>query len=66
MHFVRSGSGAADIAALDPKVIGYVQICDVPLKSRHSSYLDEALHERMVLATGNPRWWILCTRCLRK
>jgi sugar phosphate isomerase/epimerase len=52
MHFVRSGSGAADIAALDPKVIGYVQICDVPLKSRHSSYLDEALHERMVPGLG--------------
>jgi sugar phosphate isomerase/epimerase len=52
MHFVRSGSGAADIAALDPKVIGYVQICDVPLKSRHSSYMDEALHERMVPGTG--------------
>lgn len=52
MHFVRSGSGAADIAALDPKVIGYVQVCDVPLKSRHSSYMDEALHERMVPGTG--------------
>jgi sugar phosphate isomerase/epimerase len=52
MHFVRSGSGAADIAALDPKVIGYVQICDVPLKSRHFSYMDEALHERMVPGTG--------------
>jgi len=52
VHLVRSGSGAADIAALDPKVIGYVQICDVPLKSRHSSYMDEALHERMVPGTG--------------
>ena len=52
MHFVRSGSGAADIAAPDPKVIGYVHICYVPLNSRHSSYLDEALHERMVPATG--------------
>jgi sugar phosphate isomerase/epimerase len=52
MHFVRSGSGAADIAALDPQVIGYMQINDVPLKSRHSSYMDEALHERMVPGTG--------------
>jgi sugar phosphate isomerase/epimerase len=31
MHFFRSGSSAADIAALDPNVIGYVQLCDVPM-----------------------------------
>ena len=52
MHFVRSGSGAADIAALDPNVIGYVQLCDAPLKSKHSSYMEEALYERMVPGTG--------------
>jgi sugar phosphate isomerase/epimerase len=52
MHFVRSGSSAADIAALDPNVIGYVQLCDAPLKSRHSSYMEEALYERMVPGTG--------------
>ncbi len=52
MHFCRSGSGAADIAALDPNVIGYVQLCDVPLISKHATYMDEALHERMVPGTG--------------
>jgi sugar phosphate isomerase/epimerase len=52
MHFVRSGSAAADIAALDPSVIGYVQLCDVPLASKHSSYMEEALYERMVPGTG--------------
>jgi sugar phosphate isomerase/epimerase len=52
MHFVRSGSGAADIAALDPNVIGYVQLCDAPLRSKHSSYMEEALYERMVPGTG--------------
>jgi sugar phosphate isomerase/epimerase len=52
MHFVRSGSGAADIAALDPRVIGYVQLCDVPLISRHATYMEEALYERMVPGTG--------------
>ena len=52
MHFFRSGSGAADIAALDPDVIGYVQLCDVPVISRHATYMDEALHERMVPGTG--------------
>jgi sugar phosphate isomerase/epimerase len=52
MHFVRSGSNAADIASLDPNVIGYVQLCDVPLVSRYSSYMEEALYERMVPGTG--------------
>ena len=52
MHFVRSGSGAGDIAALDPNLIGYVQLCDVPLVSRHSTYMEEALYERMVPGTG--------------
>ena len=52
MHFFRSGSGVADIASLDPDVIGYVQLCDVPQVSRHASYMDEALHERMVPGTG--------------
>lgn len=52
MHFVRFGSAAADIAALDPEVIGYVQLCDAPLKSKHASYMEEALYERMVPGTG--------------
>jgi sugar phosphate isomerase/epimerase len=52
MHFVRSGSGAADITALDPNVIGYVQLCDAPVRTQHLSYMDEALHERMVPGTG--------------
>ena len=52
MHFVRSGSGAADIAALNANVIGYVQLCDAPLRSKHFSYMEEALYERMVPGTG--------------
>jgi sugar phosphate isomerase/epimerase len=52
MHFVRFGSGAGDIAALDPAVIGYVQLCDAPLVTKHSSYMDEALYERKVPGTG--------------
>src|SRR5207302_11309346 len=27
MHFYRGGSSAADLAAIDPAMIGYVQIC---------------------------------------
>jgi len=52
MHFVRGGGGADDIRALDPNVIGYVQLCDVPLISQHSSYMDEALHERLPPGSG--------------
>jgi sugar phosphate isomerase/epimerase len=52
MHFVRHGGSAAEIAALDPDVIGYVQLCDVPLISTFVRYMEEALYERMVPGTG--------------
>jgi sugar phosphate isomerase/epimerase len=52
MHLVRSGSGAADIAGLDPSNIGYVQLSDVPLVPSISSYLEEAMFERMVPGEG--------------
>jgi sugar phosphate isomerase/epimerase len=52
MHFVRFGSSVADLASVDPNIIGYVQLCDAPLVSTHASYLDEALHERMLPGTG--------------
>jgi sugar phosphate isomerase/epimerase len=52
MHFVRHGGSAAEIRALDPDVIGYVQLCDVPLVSKFSKYMEEALHERGVPGTG--------------
>jgi len=31
MHLVRSGSGASDLARIDPNLIGYIQLCDAPL-----------------------------------
>lgn len=52
MHLVRSGSGAADVAALDPDLIGYVQLCDAPLKPRFDTYFEEAMYERMAPGTG--------------
>lgn len=52
MHLVRSGSGAAQLAALDPDVIGYVQLCDAPLVSKFEQYMDEAKYERMAPGTG--------------
>jgi sugar phosphate isomerase/epimerase len=52
MHVFRSGAQVADIAALDPNLIGYAQLCDVPLVSRHAGYADEARHERMPPGEG--------------
>ena len=52
MHLVRSGSGPAELAALDPGMIGYVQICDAPLKPRFESYFEESMYERMVPGEG--------------
>jgi sugar phosphate isomerase/epimerase len=52
MHIVRSGSTAADLAALDPELIDYVQICDAPRQPRFDSYHEEAMFERMVPGEG--------------
>lgn len=52
MHFFRRGSSLEDLAAIDINAIGYVQLCDAPLTSKYSSYMEEALHERMVPGTG--------------
>jgi sugar phosphate isomerase/epimerase len=52
MHTIRSGSTAADIAALDPNLVGYAQLCDVPLVAKNPSYLDEAMYERLPPGQG--------------
>lgn len=51
MHLFRSGATAVDVAALDPALIGYAQLCDVPLTS-HLSYADEARYERLPPGEG--------------
>jgi sugar phosphate isomerase/epimerase len=52
MHLGRTSGGAADIATLDPAIIGYVQLCDAPLLPTYPDYLQEAMYERMVPGTG--------------
>ena len=52
MHLGRSGARAADVAALDPDMIGYVQLCDAPLLPADPDYLQEAMYARMVPGTG--------------
>jgi sugar phosphate isomerase/epimerase len=52
MHFFRSGSKPAELAALDPTLIGYVQLCDVPLVSKYEDYAYEARFDRLAPGKG--------------
>lgn len=52
MHLIRSGSGAADVAAIDPARIGYAQLNDTTLRPRGGNYMEEAMFERMVPGEG--------------
>lgn len=52
MHFFRRGSSLSDLTAIDIDAIGYIQLCDAPLKSPFPTYMEEALYERMVPGAG--------------
>jgi sugar phosphate isomerase/epimerase len=52
MHLVRSGSGADDLAALDPCHIGYAQLNDATVKPHNDNYAEEAMYERMCPGQG--------------
>ncbi len=52
MHAYRSGATSAEIAGLDPAIIGHVQLCDVP-KTSELSYGEEARHSRLPLGEGD-------------
>lgn len=52
MHLGRSGATAADLAAVDPAIVSYAQICDAPLTPRFSTYGEEAGFERMCPGAG--------------
>jgi sugar phosphate isomerase/epimerase len=52
MHLVRSGSGAADVVAIDSDLIGYAQLNDTTLRPRGDNYMEEAMFERMVPGEG--------------
>ncbi|MFT3966555.1 MAG: sugar phosphate isomerase/epimerase [Sphingobium sp.] len=52
MHIFRSGATAADVAALDPAVIGHIQLCDVPLAVAAEGYGYEASFERRCPGEG--------------
>lgn len=52
MHLVRSGSSAAELAAINADHIGYAQLNDTTLRPRTDNYLEEAMFERMVPGAG--------------
>lgn len=53
MHFFRFGGTVADFAALDPALIGHVQLCDVPMPATIANYMEEALYERRAPGDGD-------------
>lgn len=53
MHFFRSGATVDDLAALEPAMIGHVQLCDVPMPAEIDSYMEEALYERRCPGDGD-------------
>jgi sugar phosphate isomerase/epimerase len=52
MHFFRLGNTLEDFAAIDPAMIGYVQLCDAPWADRFATYMEEAMYERMAPGEG--------------
>jgi sugar phosphate isomerase/epimerase len=52
MHLARSGGTAADLAAIDPGLIGYVHLSDVPLVPIIPGYFEEATCERRAPGAG--------------
>lgn len=52
MHYFRLGNTIDELAALDPDVIGYVQLCDAPWQPRFETYMEEAMYERLAPGDG--------------
>ncbi len=52
MHFFRSGGTITDLQALDPALVGYAQLCDVPRVSTFDSYMQEAMFNRLAPGEG--------------
>lgn len=52
MHLFRSGSTAADVAAMDPRLIAHVQLCDVPWNVAPEGHGIEAGSERLCPGEG--------------
>jgi sugar phosphate isomerase/epimerase len=52
LHLSRSGGSPADVAALDPAQIAYVQLCDGPAQPPEGGYAREAATGRLLPGDG--------------
>ncbi|HEX7857554.1 MAG TPA: TIM barrel protein [Sphingobium sp.] len=52
MHFFRTGSKVEDLAAVEPGLLAYAQLCDAPLQPMTDDYLQEASFERKAPGDG--------------
>ncbi len=52
LHLIRTGGTAADVRAVDPKLIGYVQVCDGPLGLAREEWNDEGFEQRQMPGDG--------------
>ncbi len=53
MHVSRSGSTPADLAAIEPKHIGYAQLNDTTRQPGNADYMEEAMYERLAPDDGD-------------
>jgi sugar phosphate isomerase/epimerase len=53
MHFFRSGGTLEALRAVDPAVIFYAQLCDVPMPAREPDYMREAMFNRLAPGQGD-------------
>ncbi len=52
LHLIRTGGSAADIRAMDPRLIGYVQVCDGLLEMPQDQWNDEGFEQRQMPGEG--------------
>ena len=52
MHLFRSGGTVAELADVDPDLLGYIQLCDAPRIGTGEEYYKEASFERQPPGQG--------------
>jgi sugar phosphate isomerase/epimerase len=52
LHLIRTGGTAADMRRVDPKLIGYVQICDGPAGLAREEWNNEGFEQRQIPGEG--------------
>jgi sugar phosphate isomerase/epimerase len=52
MHVYRAGATIDDLAALDPRLVGYIQLCDAPQSPVIEDYGEEATFHRLAPGDG--------------